>query len=152
MKRFFLIISFVLFAVSSKAQEPQVIDRVVAVVGQNIILQSDIEAQYMQLRLQGGIQGSASSIRSEILEDLMFRKLMLNQAEMDSITVTDEQVNAEVDRLVRYFISQLGSQENLEKYYKKSMSEIKEELFRMRKDQMLEEQVQQTMLANVEVT
>ena len=152
MKRFFLIISFVLFAVSSKAQEPQVIDRVVAVVGQNIILQSDIEAQYMQLRLQGGIQGSASSIRCEILEDLMFRKLMLNQAEMDSITVTDEQVNAEVDRLVRYFISQLGSQENLEEYYKKSMSEIKEELFRMRKDQMLEEQVQQTMLANVEVT
>lgn len=152
MKRFFLIISFVLFAVSSKAQEPQVIDRVVAVVGQNIILQSDIEAQYMQLRLQGGIQGSASSIRCEILEDLMFRKLMLNQAEMDSITVTDEQVNAEVDRLVRYFISQLGSQENLEKYYKKSMAEIKEELFRMRKDQMLEEQVQQTMLANVEVT
>lgn len=152
MKRFFLIISFVLFAVSSRAQEPQVIDRVVAVVGQNIILQSDIEAQYMQLRLQGGIQGSASSIRCEILEDLMFRKLMLNQAEMDSITVTDEQVNAEVDRLVRYFISQLGSQENLEKYYKKSMSEIKEELFRMRKDQMLEEQVQQAMLANVEVT
>lgn len=152
MKRFFLIISFVLFAVSSRAQEPQVIDRVVAVVGQNIILQSDIEAQYMQLRLQGGIQGSASSIRCEILEDLMFRKLMLNQAEMDSITVTDEQVNAEVDRLVRYFISQLGSQENLEKYYKKSMSAIKEELFRMRKDQMLEEQVQQAMLANVEVT
>ena len=106
----------------------------------------------MQLRLQGGIQGSASSIRCEILEDLMFRKLMLNQAEMDSITVTDEQVNAEVDRLVRYFISQLGSQENLEKYYKKSMSAIKEELFRMRKDQMLEEQVQQAMLANVEVT
>lgn len=141
-----------MFAVSSKAQEPQVIDRVVAVVGQNIILQSDIEAQYMQLRLQGGIQGSASSIRCEILEDLMFRKLMLNQAEMDSITVTDEQVNAEVDRLVRYFISQLGSQENLEKYYKKSMSAIKEELFRMRKDQMLEEQVQQAMLANVEVT
>lgn len=152
MKRFFLILSFVLFTVSLKAQEPQVIDRVVAVVGQNVILQSDIEAQYIQMRLQGGIKGSASSIRCEILEDLMFRKLMLNQAEMDSITVTDEQVNSEVDRLVRYFISQLGSQENLEKYYNKTMPEIKEELFRMRKDQMLEEQVQQTMLANVEVT
>lgn len=152
MKRFFLILSFVLFTVSSKAQEPQVIDRVVAVVGQNVILQSDIEAQYIQMRLQGGIKGSANSIRCEILEDLMFRKLMLNQAEMDSITVTDEQVNSEVDRLVRYFISQLGSQENLEKYYNKTMPEIKEELFRMRKDQMLEEQVQQTILANVEVT
>ncbi len=152
MRRFFLVISFILFAIISKAQEPQVIDRVVAVVGQNIILQSDIEAQYIQMRLQGGIKGSASSIRCEILEDLMFQKLMLNQAEMDSITVTEEQVKSEVDRLVSYFISQLGSQENLEKYYKKSMAEIKEELTRMRKDQMLVEQVQQTMLANVEVT
>ncbi len=153
MKRFFLIVIFALSIVPLKAQqEPQVIDRVVAVVGQNVILQSDIEAQYIQMRLQGGIKGSASSIRCEILEDLMFRKLMLNQAEMDSITVTDEQVNSEVDRLVRYFISQLGSQENLEKYYNKTMPEIKEELFRMRKDQMLEEQVQQTILANVEVT
>ena len=153
MKRFFLIVIFALVIAPLKAQqEPQVIDRVVAVVGQNVILQSDIEAQYIQMRLQGGIKGSASSIRCEILEDLMFRKLMLNQAEMDSITVTDEQVNSEVDRLVRYFISQLGSQENLEKYYNKTMPEIKEELFRMRKDQMLEEQVQQTILANVEVT
>lgn len=152
MKRFFVILTMFSFLVPCRAQETQVIDRVVAVVGQNIILQSDIEAQYMQYRLQGGIKGSASSIRCEILEDLMFQKLMLNQAEMDSITVTDEQVESEVDRLVRYFISQLGSQENLEKYYKKDMNEIKEELRRMRRDQMLQEQVQQTILANVEVT
>ena len=152
MLSFFVALFFVFIMIPSKAQEPQVIDRVVAVVGQNIILQSDIEAKYMQYRLQGGIKGSASSIRCEILEDLMFEKLMLNQAEMDSITVTDEQVDAEVEQLVRYFISQLGSQENLEKYYKKTMPEIKEELRRMRKDQMLVEQVQQTILANVEVT
>lgn len=152
MKKIFAIILLMVFFTPCKAQEPQVIDRVVAVVGQNIILQSDIEAQYIQFRLQGGIKGSASSIRCEILEDLMFQKLMLNQAEMDSITVTDKQVDAEVEQLVSYFISQLGSQENLEKYYKKSMKEIKTELRRMRKDQMLVEQVQQTILANVEVT
>ena len=79
------------FLVPLKAQESQVIDRIVAVVGQNIILQSDIENQYLQYRLQGGIKGSASTIRCDILEDLMFQKLMLNQAEMDSITVTDEE-------------------------------------------------------------
>lgn len=152
MKKIFAILLLMVFFMPCKAQEPQVIDRVVAVVGQNIILQSDIEAQYIQFRLQGGIKGSASSIRCEILEDLMFQKLMLNQAEMDSITVTDKQVDAEVERLVSYFISQLGSQENLEKYYKKSMKEIKAELRRMRKDQMLVEQVQQSILANVEVT
>ena len=69
------VLLFVLFLMPVKAQEPQVIDRVVAVVGQNIILQSDIEAQYLQFRLQGGIKGSAQSIRCEILEDLMFQKL-----------------------------------------------------------------------------
>lgn len=150
--RLLSVLFFVLFSFSVKAQEPQVIDRVVAVVGQNIILQSDIEAQYFQYRLQGGIKGSASSIRCEILEDLMFQKLMLNQAEMDSITVTDEQVDSEVDYMVRYFISQLGSQENLEKYYKKTLPEIKTELHRIKKDQMLVQQVQQMLLANVEVT
>ena len=152
MAAFFAVLFFVLFMNSTRAQEAQVIDRVVAVVGQNIVLQSDIEAQYLQYRLQGGIKGDAKSIRCEILEDLMFQKLMLNQAEMDSITVTDEQVNADVDRWINYFILQLGSQENLEKYYKKTMPEIREELFRVRKDNMLVEQVQQALLANVEVT
>ena len=152
MAAFFAVLFFVLFMNSTRAQEAQVIDKVVAVVGQNIVLQSDIEAQYLQYRLQGGIKGDAKSIRCEILEDLMFQKLMLNQAEMDSITVTDEQVNADVDRWINYFILQLGSQDNLEKYYKKTMPEIREELFRVRKDNMLVEQVQQALLANVEVT
>ena len=151
-RRFLMAFAVVMISLSIKAQEPQVIDRVVAVVGQNIILQSDIESQYLQYRLQGGIKGSASSIRCEILEDLMFRKLMLNQAEMDSIIVTDEQVESEVDNLIRYFISQIGSQENLEKYYKKTMPEIKEELRRVKKEQMLEQQVQMSILSNVEVT
>lgn len=152
MRRIISILFIVFFSLTVKAQEEQVIDRIVAVVGQNIILQSDIEAQYLQYRLQGGIKGSASSIRCEILEDLMFQKLMLNQAEMDSITVTDEQVNSDVDRMISYFVSQVGSQENLEKYYKKTMPEIRESMFRTRRDQLLQEQVQQSILANVEVT
>ena len=149
---FLAVLFFVFIMTPSKAQDAQVIDRIVAVVGQNIILQSDIESQYLQYRLQGGIKGSASALRCEILEDLMFQKLMLNQAEMDSITVTDDQVNAEVDRWISYFISQVGSEENLEKYYKKTMPEIREDLFRVRKDNMLVQQVQQAILANVEVT
>ena len=101
---FFAVLFFVFITMPSKAQESQVIDRVVAVVGQNIILQSDIESRYFQYRLQGGIKGDAQSIRCEILEDLMFQKLMLNQAEMDSIVVTDEQVENEVSLLINYFI------------------------------------------------
>ena len=136
----------------SYAQQPQVIDRVVAVVGNNIILQSDIEDQYMQYRLQGGFKGSASSIRCEILEDQMFQKLMLNQAELDSINVTDEQIDSDVERYVRYYISQLGSIEKLEKYYDKNIAEIREDLHNQLKEKQLMDEVQRTIVSGVSAT
>ena len=123
-----------------------------AVVGNNIIMQSDIEEQYMQYRLQGGVKGSASSIRCEILEDMLFRKLMLNQAELDSITVTEEQIDSEVERYIRYYISQLGSQEKLEKYYNKTMAEIKDDLKKTLKEKQLMEEVQRGIVSGVNAT
>jgi len=146
----FLILLFSLAFVN--VSEAQVIDQVVAVVGKNIILQSDIENQYVQYRLQRGISGSASSIRCRILEDLLFQKLMLNQAELDSITVTPEQVEQEMERRLKYFISELGSQEKLEQYYNKTINEIKNELRVLVKDQMLVEQVQNGIMAKVIIT
>lgn len=134
------------------AQEPMVIDQVVAVVGRNVVLQSDIENQYIQYRLQRGISGTAEDIRCQILEDLLFQKLMLNQAEVDSITVTPVQVDMEVERRLRYFINEIGSQERLEQFYNKSINEIKEELRRLIEDQMLVEQVQMGIMSNVQVT
>lgn len=144
----FSLISLAFITVS----EAQVIDQVVAVVGKNIILQSDIENQYVQYRLQRGISGSASSIRCRILEDLLFQKLMLNQAELDSITVTQEQVEQEMERRLKYFISELGSQEKLEQYYNKTINEIKNELRVLVQDQMLVEQVQTGIMSKVIIT
>ncbi len=153
LKKIFALIAFITICVSTAyAQNAQVIDKVVAVVGKNIIMQSDIEEQYMQYRLQGGIKGSASSIRCEILEDLLFRKLMLNQAELDSIEVTDTQVEAEMDYRIRYYLSQLGSQEKVEKYFNKTMSEIKDELRTIIKDQKMIEEVQRKIVEGVSAT
>ena len=132
-------------------RQPQVIDKVVAVVGKNIILQSDIENQYLQYRLSG-MTGSAQAMRCQILEDLLLQKLMLNQAEMDSITVTDDKVEASMNQKLRYFISRMGSQEKLEAYFNKSISEIKDELRVAEKDRMLQEQVQMGIMENVVVT
>ena len=133
-------------------RQPQVVDKVVAVVGKNIILQSDIENQYIQYRMQGMAEGSAKEVRSRILEDLLLQKLMLNQAEMDSITVTDEQVEAELNRRIQYIISRFGSQEKLEAQFGKSMSEIKDEVRQASRDNMLQEQVQAKIMENVTVT
>ena len=153
LKRIIAIITLVTICNTiSYAQQSQVIDKVVAVVGSNIILQSDIEEQYLQYRLQGGIKGSASSIRCEILEDMLFRKLMLNQAELDSITVTDEQIDSEVERYVRYYVSQLGSIEKLEKYYDKNIADIREDLHKQLKEKQLMDEVQRSIVSGVSAT
>jgi peptidyl-prolyl cis-trans isomerase SurA len=152
LKSVFAIIALVTICNTNSYAQQQVIDKVVAVVGSNIILQSDIEEQYLQYRMQGGVKGSASSIRCEILEDLLFRKLMLNQAELDSITVTDEQIDSEVERYVRYYVSQLGSIEKLEKYYDKNIAEIRDDLHEQLKEKQLMEEVQRSIVSGVSAT
>ena len=154
MKKHWIIIALMFLALPMMAQnrQPQVVDKVVAVVGKNIILQSDIENQYMQYRMQGMTEGTGREVRARILEDLLLQKLMLNQAEMDSITVTDEQVEAQMDQRIRYFVSRIGSQEKMEEQFGKSMSEIKDEVRKAVKDQMLQEQVQAKIMENVVVT
>ena len=133
-------------------QKVQTIDKVVAVVGKNIILQSEVENQYIQYRMQGGPEGSGSELRCGILEDLLFQKLMLNQAEMDSLQVTDDEVENELSRRISELVGQVGSQEKLESYFNKTMAEIKDELRRMVKDKMLQDQVRADILKGVAVT
>ena len=136
------------------AQQPkvQVIDKVVAVVGKNIILQSDVEGQYQQYRAQGTIDGSSKDMHCAILEELLFQKLMLNQAEMDSLTVTDNEVDAELSRRISELIGRAGSQEKLESIFNNSMSEIKDELRRLVKEKSLQDQVRANLLKGVVVT
>ena len=141
-------------AAGAVAQEPkvQVIDKVVAVVGKNIILQSDVESQYLQYRMQGSIEGSSKEMHCAILEELMFQKLMLNQAEMDSLTVTDSEVDTEMSRRITELIGRAGSQEKLESIFNKTMSQIKDELRRLVKEKSLQDQVRANLLKGVVVT
>lgn len=142
----------VLFTISTIAQEEQVVDQVVAVVGKNIVLESDIETQYLSYRMQGGISGSAKEIRCAILEDVLYQKLMASEAEVDSIEVSDIQVEAELDRRLGMFINQFGSQEKMEEYYNKTLVEIKQELYEIVKDQLITQQVQNGIIEGVDVT
>ncbi len=128
------------------------VDGVVAVVGANVILKSDVENQYLQFRMQGSIQGSPDKVKCTIFENLLFQKLMLNQSELDSVKVTDVQVENELDHRMRYFISQIGSPEKLEEYYNKSIVDIKNELREVIKEGMMIEQTQQKITKDVSIT
>lgn len=140
------------FSLMINAQESQVIDQVVAVVGKSIILESDIQNQYLNYRSQGGITGSATEVRCSILEDVMYQKLMVTQAEVDSVVVTDVQVEGDLQRRLSSFIQQFGSQEKMEQYYGKTLAEIKKELHVIVKEQMLAQQVQNDIVSGVTVT
>ena len=133
------------------AQE-KVVDRIVAVVGQNMILESDIESQYLQAKMQGSIQGASRTVKCQILENMILENVMLNQAELDSTKVSDSEVEQSLDQRLHYFITQFGSQEKLEEYYGKSILEIKEEFRSLVKNNMLVQEVQKNITKNVFVT
>jgi len=148
-----LLISLIISCISLNAQdEGEVIDQVIAVVGGNIILDSDIESQYMQYRMQEGIKGSSSTIKCYMFETLLYQKLLLNQAELDSVEVSDVMVESEMDRRLRHYISLFGSQEKFEEFYQKSIFDFKEELREQVKELMLVERVQQTITEDVNIT
>ena len=149
-----LLLSVLLQPLQTGAQSTPdtVIDGIAAVIGGNIILRSDIENQYLQIRSQGNIMGTAAGLKCQVLESLLYQKLLLHQAEVDSLTVTDDQVESEMDRRMRYFISQAGSPERLEEHFGKSLLEIKNELRDVIREQMLSEQEQQKITKDVTIT
>lgn len=132
--------------------QDKVIDRIIAIVGKNMILESEVEAQYLQYRMQAGITGTGAEIKCQILENMLLENLLLNQAELDSVVVTDSEVEQSLDLRLRHFISQFGSQDKLEEYYQKSIIEIKEEFRELVRNQMLVKKVQESITANVFVT
>ncbi len=132
------------------AQE-KIIDEVVGVVGGNVILYSDVETQYLQLKAQGNILGG-SQARCQILESLLYQKLLLNQAELDSVEISDSRVESAMDARLRYFIGQFGSQEKLEEFYQKSVLEIKEEMRELVRNEMKISEVQQKITENLQIT
>ena len=103
------------------------VEDIVAVIGDNIILKSDFEQQILQYQAQG--LEVDSLMRIQVLEDLLFQKLMLHKAELDSIEVTENDVFNEIDSRLNTFISQLGSEDQLEKYFDKKIYEIKDEMY-----------------------
>ncbi len=150
----FLIVAFVcLFTAkgfSQQAGEPQVIDKVVAVIGKNIIKYSDVEAYYLQAKAQSG--GSASLDRCKILETFLLNKLLLQQAYLDSATVDNQMIEATVDERVRAMISYYGSKEVVEKESGKTINEIKEQYKDLYRENMLIQQTQRSLTSSVKVT
>jgi peptidyl-prolyl cis-trans isomerase SurA len=125
-KKIISFLALLLITVIGFAQPIQV-DKVLAIVGDNIILQSDVESQFQQMATQNPGQTIPPDERCVIFDNLLLDKLFLSQALLDSVTTTPEEVQAELDRRIKYFISVFGSKEKLEEYYGKSILELKDD-------------------------
>lgn len=127
-----------------------VIDEIVAVVGNNLILQSDIENELQQYAAQGLVPNE--NTRCLILEELLFQKLLVHQAELDSVTVSDAQVDGELDQRMRYYIQQAGSEQKLEELMGKPLGQLKADFREDLRAVLLAKTMQGTITGDLKVT
>ncbi|MCQ2375740.1 MAG: peptidylprolyl isomerase [Salinivirgaceae bacterium] len=138
-------------AISTSAQNDSIIlDKIMAVIGRQAVMYSDIENQFAQMKQQGYYV--TNDARCEILEQAMYTKLLVHKAWVDTVEVSDAEVNNELEYRINYYANQIGSIEKLEEYYGKSISEIREEYSETIREQKTAERMQQTIGADVSVT
>ncbi|MDR1227360.1 MAG: peptidylprolyl isomerase [Prevotellaceae bacterium] len=146
-----LILSMLLLlAARSSFSGPSVLDEVAAVVGNEVILGSDLEQEILQQKAQGRLDDE--QLRCEVFEQLLIQKLLLAQARLDSLQVNDMAVTQEVDHRIRFFTTQLGGAPEVEKYFGKPMYQIREDLKVYVTEKNLTQQMQQKIVKDVYVT
>ena len=127
------------------------LDGIAAVVGDYVILDSDIEKTLIDLKSQGA--STEDITHCGLLGKLMEDRLYANQAVQDSILVSDDEVNATGDRQLQSLVQQIGSMDKVLKYYKKEdEASFREELYKINKLRMLSERMQQDIIKEIEIT
>jgi peptidyl-prolyl cis-trans isomerase SurA len=142
------IICIYFFLITAASVNAQVVDKIAAQVGDNIILWSDVEKKLVQAHAGG----SPTTTYCEILEELMYQELLVNQAKLDSLVVTDDQVNAEMENRIRIIENKIGSRQKMEEFYGKSITEIKDEFRGAIRERLLAEEMERTITGSISVT
>lgn len=147
--RLFGLLFLLLVAGTAFGQYPKVVDKVVAQVGDKIVLKSDIEFQYLQYTEQGSVP---PDLRCQILDQEIAKRLLVLQAAEDSVIISDDEVELELNRRFDYFIGLLGSAEKLEEFYGKSIVRLKEEFREDIRNQLLAQRMQGVITGDVQIS
>jgi len=140
-----------LFIVSVTHAQDKIIDQIVAVVGGNIILKSDIEDMAINQQAQGIT--SEGDMKCEILENMLIDKLLIAEAELDTlIEVTDSQVNQQMDAQMQAYIQHFGSEKAVEAYFKKPIAYVRSQMQEGIRNQLLSSQMRNKIVKDVKVT
>ena len=140
----------ILFLFALTAQAQGIIDEVIWVVGDEAILRSEVEEERLRAQYEGQpINGDPYCV---IPEQLAVQKLFLHQAIIDSVEANESSVSHQVDMRLNYYINQIGSKEKMEEYFRKTSTEIREEMMTTVRNQMIIQQMQQKLTADIKPT
>ena len=151
MKKSLFILCFFLTTATLFAQTKKVVaDKIIATVGDKIILKSDIDNSIHDMQRQGlDVPANADCL---LLQQALAMKALVLQAEIDSIPVSDDDVNAEIDNRVRFYLSQYGSKEILEQIAGKSVFQLKQEMIPVFRDQLLAKGERDKITGDIKIT
>lgn len=150
LQKIFTVAALIGAAYYSVAQNNNIAEEVVWVVGDEPIYKSQVEEQYSQMQYERvPIEGDPYCV---IPEQLAINKLFLHQAEIDTIVVEESQVMQEVNARINYFIESLGTKEKVEEYFRKPLPEMRETLVEVMKNQYTVQRVQQELTKDVKAT
>jgi len=153
MKKYLISTLFILCGLMAFSQGSVPVDGIVAVIGKEIIMQSDLEKHYIDYTGQFRTVEDPFETRCYVLQTLMYNKLMVNQAQLDSIEISDEEVDYMVNARISYFLQQVGGDEKyIENYFHKPMSQIKREMKEMMYEQALTDRVQAKITDKISIT
>ena len=146
-----ILIFFILNSCILLSQETgNVVDKIVAQIGNQIILMSDVESQKQQV-IQSGLD-PLNINTCQILEQLMANELLLDQALLDSISVSDEQVDAEMENRLRLLEEKFGSREKLETFYGETTNKIKDKFRVQIRNKILMQEMERKLVQGISIT
>ncbi|MDG1756590.1 MAG: peptidylprolyl isomerase [Bacteroidia bacterium] len=145
-----LLILLLIFGFEGYAQNQPVLDEIVAVIGNHIILRSDLEAEYIQAKKDMSFY--PGDLKCEILNQLIIQKLYLHKGERDSIYSSPEMVESELDRRVKYYASQIGGEARLAQYLGMTINEYKDRRRPEIENQQVSQKVQSTIVSDIKAS
>jgi peptidyl-prolyl cis-trans isomerase SurA len=151
LKRIILAFSIVFFASAIFAQR-EVIEKVIANVGSEYVLLSELEEQYALLKERQGAKMPPDA-RCYILDNILTQKLLVNQAKLDSVEVTDEEVEAQLNARIDQILEYMGGDiSQFEDYYGQTIGEVKESFRDDLRSQLLSDRMRSQVMQNIKVT
>ena len=153
MKRFLATCIFIYCCFSISYAQNSTIDEIIAIIGKEIIMKSDLEKEFALYASQYNTMDNIEETKCGIFEHLVRQKLYIHQADLDSIVFTDAEVDARVNYQINYWLAQVGGNTKMiEEAYKKSMEEIKKDMREIVHTQMISDRIQQDITSDITIT